>query len=113
MNPIQNSLHTVKDEIISKYKSEVNEFLSKNSHCEDVSIPLFHSFLQPITPPIFIDVNVRIKPNVRFPKWSTLSAKLSKVEKNRCLTEIAKILNLKNLSEASHKSTKAATHLFW
>ena len=113
LNPIQNSVNTVKDEIISKYKSELDEFLSKNSHCEDVSIPLFHSFLQPITPPIFIDVYVRIKSNVRLPKWSTLSAKLSKVEKNKCLTEVANILNLKNLSEASHKSTKAATHLFW
>ena len=98
--------------INSKYKSELQEYLSKNSHCEDISIPLFHSFLQPI-PPIFIDVNVKIKTNVRLPKWSILSGKLNIVEKNKCLSEVAKILNLKHLSKASHKSTKAATHLFW
>ena len=112
LKQIKNSENSIEDENISKYKSELQEYLSKNSHCKDISIPLFHSFLQPI-PPIFIDVNVKIKTNVRLPKWSILSGKLNIVEKNRCLSEVAKILNLKHLSKASHKSTKAATHLFW
>ena len=60
LKQIKNSENSIEDENISKYKSELQEYLSKNSHCEDISIPLFHSFLQPI-PPIFIDVNVKMK----------------------------------------------------
>ena len=95
-----------------KYRMKLNDFLNKNFQCEDISIPLFHTFLESI-PPIFIDIKVTIKSDVKLPKWSVLSSKLTSIEKNYCLSNIAKILNLKYLPIASHKSTKASTHIFW
>lgn len=108
----QNSKNFPEDENIMKYRMKLNDFLNKNFQCEDISIPLFHTFLESI-PPIFIDIKVTIKSDVKLPKWSVLSSKLTSIEKNYCLSNIAKILNLKYLPIASHKSTKASTHIFW
>ena len=99
-------------ENITKKKEILKSYLSNNHICEDFSIPLFASFLQ-LNPPIFVDININIKPNIKLLKHSTSSSLLSINEKNRCFTEITNILGITDLPLASYKSTNAKTHIFW
>lgn len=85
-------------------------FLEKNPVCEDIAIPILASSLSPV-PPIFVDVKVRIDSRVKLPEAAR--AALSIDQKSVCLSLAADTFRLADLPIASHKSTRAKSHVFW
>ena len=88
----------------------LGEYLAQNPLCEDIAIPLYSSSLSGV-PPVFVDVRVSIKHHA-YSKQESLRP-LNTTQKNKCLTALMNILDIKELPLATHKSTVAKSHLFW
>lgn len=88
----------------------LGEYLALNPLCEDIAIPLYSSSMTPV-PPVFVDVPVTIKKHA-LSKEESLRV-LNAAQKNKCLTALINVLDIKDLPLATHKSTVAKSHVFW
>lgn len=109
INDKNNTMNTT--QINEKYR-KIEKAIELFPFCESLLISLYALYLQK-TPPIFVDIPISIKSDIKLSKTQIMSSAISIKHKNQCMNLFNKISYIEHLEYSAFKSTKANTHIFW